>query len=61
MGATKHENGVRKLLAEAPPTAVADLSYGVLDTAMVETATNCLRKRSNRGTGEILVEGRACP
>ena len=30
------------LLQEASPTVFADLSYGVLDTAMVETAAYCL-------------------
>jgi hypothetical protein len=30
------------LLQEAHPTVFADLSYGVLDTAMVETAAHCL-------------------
>ncbi|MFB6287141.1 MAG: Eco57I restriction-modification methylase domain-containing protein [Candidatus Bipolaricaulia bacterium] len=32
------------LLGEAHPTVVADLGYGVLDTAMVETAAYCLAK-----------------
>jgi hypothetical protein len=32
------------LLAEARPTVVADLGYGVLDTAMVETAAYCLER-----------------
>jgi len=32
------------LLREAEPTVFADLGYGVLDTAMVETAAYCLRK-----------------
>ncbi len=32
------------LLREAKPTVFADLGYGVLDTAMVETAAYCLRK-----------------
>jgi hypothetical protein len=32
------------LLEEATPTEFADLGYGVLDTAMVETAAYCLRK-----------------
>src|SRR5207247_4111136 len=32
------------LLREATPTVFADLGYGVLDTAMVETAAYCLRK-----------------
>jgi len=32
------------LLHEAQPTVFADLGYGVLDTAMVETAAYCLRK-----------------
>lgn len=32
------------LLKEARPTVVADLGYGVLDTAMVETAAYCLEK-----------------
>jgi len=30
------------LLREARPTVFADLGYGVLDTAMVETAAYCL-------------------
>jgi hypothetical protein len=30
------------LLQEARPTVFADLGYGVLDTAMVETAAYCL-------------------
>jgi hypothetical protein len=29
---------------EAEPFVFADLGYGVLDTAMVETAAYCLRK-----------------
>ncbi|RRR74209.1 MAG: SAM-dependent methyltransferase [Candidatus Viridilinea halotolerans] len=33
------------LLTTARPTVVADLGYGVLDTAMVETAAYCLEKR----------------
>jgi hypothetical protein len=32
------------LLREAKPTVFADLGYGVLDTAMVETAADCLVK-----------------
>jgi hypothetical protein len=32
------------LLGEARPTVFADLGYGVLDTAMVETAAYCLVK-----------------
>jgi hypothetical protein len=32
------------LLGNADPTVFADLGYGVLDTAMVETAAYCLRK-----------------
>lgn len=32
------------LLKEAVPTVFVDLGYGVLDTAMVETAAYCLRK-----------------
>ncbi|MCI0424168.1 MAG: BREX-1 system adenine-specific DNA-methyltransferase PglX, partial [Acidobacteria bacterium] len=32
------------LLQEARPTVFADLGYGVLDTAMVETAAYCLTK-----------------
>jgi len=32
------------LLAEARPTVFADLGYGVLDTAMVETAAYCLER-----------------
>jgi hypothetical protein len=34
------------VLGEAHPTVFADLGYGVLDTAMVETAAYCLEKRS---------------
>jgi hypothetical protein len=34
------------LLHEAQPTVFADLGYGVLDTAMVETAAYCLSKQS---------------
>ncbi len=30
------------LLAKAPPIVFADLGYGVLDSAMVETAAYCL-------------------
>ena len=30
------------LLKRAPPAVVADLGYGVLDSAMVETAAYCL-------------------
>jgi hypothetical protein len=33
------------LLQETRPTVFADLGYGVLDTAMVETAAYCLEKR----------------
>ncbi|MBN1458232.1 MAG: SAM-dependent methyltransferase [Armatimonadetes bacterium] len=33
------------VLGEAHPTVFADLGYGVLDTAMVETAAYCLEKR----------------
>jgi len=33
------------LLGEARPTVFADLGYGVLDTAMVETAAYCLEKQ----------------
>ena len=32
------------ILKEAPPTVFADLGYGVLDTAMVETAAYCLQR-----------------
>lgn len=32
------------LLQAARPTVVADLGYGVLDTAMVETAAYCLER-----------------
>ena len=32
------------LLAEAPPVVLADLGYGVLDSAMVEVAGYCLEK-----------------
>lgn len=34
------------LLKKAPPVAVADLGYGVLDSAMVETAAYCLEVRA---------------
>ena len=34
------------LLHEAEPTVFADLGYGVLDSAMVETAAYCLVKCS---------------
>ena len=34
------------LLKSAPPVVVADLGYGVLDSAMVETAAYCLEARS---------------
>jgi hypothetical protein len=34
------------ILGEARPTVFADLGYGVLDTAMVETAAYCLEKNS---------------
>jgi hypothetical protein len=34
------------LLEEARPTVFADLGYGVLDTAMVETAAYCLERRT---------------
>lgn len=34
------------LLRQAPPVVVADLGYGVLDSAMVETAAYCLEARS---------------
>lgn len=33
------------VLPTAPPVVFADLGYGVLDTAMVETAAYCLRKQ----------------
>jgi hypothetical protein len=36
------------LLKDAPPTTVADLGYGVLDMAMVETAAYCLGKDEQR-------------
>jgi hypothetical protein len=32
------------LLKEAPPVVIADLGYGVLDSAMVEVAAYCLEK-----------------
>ena len=32
------------LLKEAPPSVVADLGYGVLDSAVVEVAAYCLEK-----------------
>lgn len=34
------------LLKDAPPVVVADLGYGVLDSAMVETAAYCLEARA---------------
>jgi hypothetical protein len=34
------------LLKHAPPTVFADLGYGILDSAMVETAAYCLEARS---------------
>jgi hypothetical protein len=34
------------LLKEAPPVVVADLGYGVLDSAMVETAAYCLEAQA---------------
>jgi hypothetical protein len=34
------------LLKEAPPIVVADLGYGVLDSAVVEVAAYCIEKRS---------------
>lgn len=34
------------LLTQAPPVVFADLGYGVLDSAMVETAAYCLEKAS---------------
>jgi len=33
------------VLTEARPTVVADLGYGVLDTAMVEVAAYCLERQ----------------
>jgi hypothetical protein len=33
------------LLERAQPVALADLGYGVLDSAMVETAAYCLSRR----------------
>ena len=41
------------LLREAPPTVFADLGYGVLDAAMVETAAYCL-ERNGRGDTAFL-------
>jgi Eco57I restriction-modification methylase len=38
------------LLTEARPTVFADLGYGVLDTAMVETTAYCLQAISAEGT-----------
>src|SRR6202041_1494125 len=38
------------LLGEASPYVFADLGYGVLDTAMVETAAYCLAKTSTTNT-----------
>lgn len=38
------------LLKEARPTVVADLGYGVLDTAMVETAAYCLEYLGDQGS-----------
>lgn len=40
------------LLIDAPPTTFADLGYGVLDTAMVETAAYTLRK----GNGQTVTD-----
>jgi len=37
------------LLKEAKPTVFADLGYGVLDTAMVETSAYCLEKTTEQG------------
>lgn len=37
------------LLGEATPTVFSDLGYGVLDTAMVETAAYCVKGRSGEG------------
>jgi cellobiose-specific phosphotransferase system component IIA len=37
------------LLGEATPTVLADLGYGVLDTAMVETAAYCVEAQRRRG------------
>jgi hypothetical protein len=34
------------LLRKAKPTVFADLGYGVLDTAMVETAAYCCGRRT---------------
>jgi hypothetical protein len=39
------------LLKEATPTVFADLGYGVLDSAMVETAAYCLVKSPARASG----------
>jgi len=39
------------LLKEATPTVFADLGYGVLDSAMVETAAYCLAKSPARASG----------
>jgi hypothetical protein len=38
------------ILADSAPTVFADLGYGVLDTAMVETSSFCLRK-GNQASG----------
>jgi hypothetical protein len=40
------------LLREAQPVVFADLGYGVLDTAMVETAAYCLRRAEGVVHGE---------
>ena len=37
------------LLNEATPTVFGDLGYGVLDTAMVETAAYCVKARRDKG------------
>ncbi len=38
------------LLKAARPTVVADLGYGVLDTAMVETPAYCLEYLGDQGS-----------
>jgi len=38
---------------KAQPTVVADLGYGVLDTAMVETAAYCLESPGMAGASTV--------
>jgi hypothetical protein len=42
---------------EAQPSVFADLGYGVLDTAMVETAAYCLVKCGGEPISRTLPEG----